>query len=124
MGLLRRALTSSRVWIIFLFAVAVGGGCDREVIIIDDTPAQFVEASNNGRNLEVYFDKQPKDLSVEGAKEYGLSGKKLWITGEGYSRGEIIVSWQSQQMPAHYAKAELAERGAIARLMNASSYAT
>ena len=94
MGLLRRALTSSRVWIMFLFAVAVVGGCDREVTIIDDTPAQFVEATNDGRNWEVYFDKQPKDLSVEGAKEYGLSGKKLWITGEGYSRGEIIVSWQ------------------------------
>ena len=78
----------------FLFAVAVLGGCDREVTIIDDTPAQFIEATNDGRNWEVYFDKQPKNVSVEGAEEYGLLGEKLWITGEGSTKGEIIVSWQ------------------------------
>ena len=31
--------------------------------------------------------------------------------------------WKDPKMPSHYAKAELAERGAIACLMNASSYA-
>ena len=89
-----RVVASLRVWIILLSTIVVIGGCEREVIIIDDTPAQFIEANNDGRNWEVYFDKQPKDLSVEGAKEYGLSSNKLWITGEGSRRGEIIVSWQ------------------------------
>ena len=28
---------------------------------------------------------------------------------------QVAGRWQSPQMPAHYAKAELAERGAIAR---------
>lgn len=78
----------------FLFVIMVVGDCDREVIIIDDTPAQFIGATNDGRNWEVYFDKQPKDLSVEGAEEYSLSGNTLRITGEGYSRGKIIISWQ------------------------------
>ena len=89
-----RVVTSLRIWIVLLSTIMVIGGCDREVIIIDDTPAQFIEANNDGRDWEVYFDKQPKDLSVEGAKEYGLLGKKLWITGEGPRRGKIIVSWQ------------------------------
>ena len=94
MRLLGQALTSPRGWIILLSTIVVIAGCDREVIIIDDTPAQFIEAYNDGRHWEVYFDKQPNGLSVEGAKEYGLSGKELWITGEGSRRGEIIVSWQ------------------------------
>ena len=72
-----RVVTSLRIWIVLPSTIVVIGGCDREVIIIDDTPAQFIEANNDGRDWEVYFDKQPKDLSVEGAKEYGLLGKKL-----------------------------------------------
>ena len=92
--MLRRVLTGLIGGLIFLLTIGAIGGCHREVIVIDDTSAQFIEANNDGRNWEVYFDKQPKDLSVEGAREYGLSGNKLWITGEGSRRGEIIVSWQ------------------------------
>ena len=102
MRLLRQALTSPSGWITLLSTIVMIGGCDREVIIVDDTPAQFIEADNDGRHWEVYFDKQPNGLSVEGAKEYGLSGKKLWITGEGSRRGEIIVSWQGGKRTLTY----------------------
>ncbi len=102
MGLLGRALTSPRGWTILLFAVVVMGGCDREVIVIDDTPAQFVEANNDGRNWEVYFDKQPKDLSVDGAEAYTLSGTKLLITGKS-CRVDIIVLWQGGKRTLDYA---------------------
>ena len=101
-GLLGRVLTSSRGRIILLFAVVVTGGCDREVIVIEDTPAQFIEANNDGRNWEVYFDKPPKDLNVDGAEAYTLLGTKLLITGES-CRVDIIVLWQGGKRTLDYA---------------------
>ena len=102
MRLFGQILTSARGRIILLFAAMVMGGCDREVIVIDDTPAQFVEANNDGRSWEVYFDKPPKDLSVDGAEAYTLSGTTLLITGES-CRIDIIVLWQGGKRTFDYA---------------------
>ena len=102
MRLFGQILTSARGRIILLFAVMVMGSCDREVIVIDDTPAQFVEANNDGRSWEVYFDKPPKDLSVDGAEAYTLSGTTLLITGES-CRIDIIVLWQGGKRTFDYA---------------------
>ena len=79
--------------IIVLFFVVIMVGCAREVVVVDDTPAQFLKATNDGRQWEVYFDKQPKDLSVEGAKEYFLTGITLSITAESCKR-DVVVEWQ------------------------------
>lgn len=106
-GLLKRALTSSRGWVILLFAAVVMGGCEREVIVIDNTedtpaidttPAQFVEMnhSESGRILEVYFDKPPINLRVYGAKHYTLLDTKVKIITTKCD-SKVVVAWHGGQ---------------------------
>ena len=84
-------------WIILLFVVVVINGCAET----DDTPAQFVRATNDDEYWEVYFDKPPENLNVTGAKEYALLGTTLRITGEKCTT-DIVVFWQGGQKTFDY----------------------
>ena len=67
-------------WIMTVLLAVTLLGCG----LGDDSPAQLLEVKTlidaNGAYIkEVHFNKAPKDLSVDDAREYRLSGKKLVI---------------------------------------------
>ena len=92
--------------IILLFVVVLVTGChvesgdraDPDLILLDGTPAQFVEAyvSENGRSMAVYFDRPPRNVRVHGAKHYALLGTTLEITTE-KCETEVVVFWEGGQ---------------------------
>ena len=86
-------------WILILFLYAcIGCGLG------DDSPAQFVaencfiDHAKRCLILEIHFNKTPQDLTVEGASEYSVLGKKVVIEYCGGGSGfRPIVSWQGGQ---------------------------
>ena len=81
--------------IILLFVVVLITGCGA------DGPAQFVDATNDMENWEVYFDKIPEDVAVSGAKEYGVDGTTLRIVALS-CKTDIVVSWVGGQKTFEY----------------------
>ena len=81
--------------IILLFVVVLITGCGA------DGPAQFVDATNDMENWEVYFDKIPEDVTVSGAKEYGVDGTTLRIVALS-CKTDIVVSWVGGQKTFEY----------------------
>ena len=81
--------------IILLFVVVLITGCGA------DGPAQFVDATNDMENWEVYFDKIPEDVTVSGAKEYGVDGTTLRIVALS-CKTDIVVSGVGGQKTFEY----------------------
>ena len=94
--MMRYVVASGQIMLLFVVVVISGCGDD-----MDGTPAQFVTAVNDTELWEVYFDKPPEDVSVSGAKEYGLSGTTLRIVGES-CKTDIVVGWVGGQKTFEY----------------------
>ena len=64
-----------------------------------------------------------QSIGIEGASGHSLRvGSAQELVRNGATLAELMQSgrWTSERMPAHYAKAELAGRGAIARLKHSA----
>ena len=70
-------------------------GSPSRLTVAYDAPVQVVRTTSDVMNdqlLEVYFNKPPQGLSVEGASEHTVLDKKVVITGRS-CRGNIILMW-------------------------------
>ena len=70
-------------------------GSPSRLTVAYDAPVQVVRTTSDVMNdqlLEVYFNKPPQGLSVEGASEHTVSDTKVVITGRS-CRGNIILMW-------------------------------
>ena len=70
-------------------------GSPSRLTVAYDAPVQVVRTTSDVMNdqlLEVYFNKPPQGLSVEGASEHTVLDTKVVITGRS-CRGNIILMW-------------------------------